>query len=506
MAVYQISKIQVRRGLLSDLPQLSSGELGWAIDTQQLFIGNGSVSEGAAQVGNTKVLTEKDISASLTQNIEHIYKFSSVGSIIQTGNSVNSPISKPLQSKLDDTVYTSDFGTVGTGLVNDTNSLQRAVDQLFNNSVAVAANPNKVSMRVILSIPAGVYLIDTSITIPSYATVIGAGVDKTIIRHSGTNPVFVFNNGSNIILRDLTIESTASTGAAVIGLNVNGTTDSEFSNIKLKGTWDISQLVTFASKAIMLSASSDNNKFKNIQIDQFCYGVYMPQTVSNTLFDTGTISNSGYGLQLGGLGTPTDTSILNFKFSNVVANAINITAGTYTYIDNCSMSTVANFTNSTGTYPQIYVGQHTNTCINIRSDRHTTASATNYRPVVAGSCEYTSQTFKVSLPTVDSLAVAFRLPLNCTATGGVETSPAVYNIPYSYRADTYTKVGTLSITYTGATAELSDEYTCVGTTTNATALTFSASINQTNRVLTVNYFNTVTSAYRDLVYHYTAIF
>lgn len=47
MAVVQISKIQVRRGKKnsgSGLPQLASGELGWAVDTQELFIGNGSVS------------------------------------------------------------------------------------------------------------------------------------------------------------------------------------------------------------------------------------------------------------------------------------------------------------------------------------------------------------------------------------------------------------------------------------------------------------------------------
>jgi hypothetical protein len=63
MAVVQISKIQHRRGRKnsgSSLPQLASGELGWAIDTQELYIGNGSVSEGAPYVGNTKVITEHD--------------------------------------------------------------------------------------------------------------------------------------------------------------------------------------------------------------------------------------------------------------------------------------------------------------------------------------------------------------------------------------------------------------------------------------------------------------
>ena len=46
MAVVQISKIQLRRGkkLTSGLPQLASGELAWAIDTQELYIGNGAVA------------------------------------------------------------------------------------------------------------------------------------------------------------------------------------------------------------------------------------------------------------------------------------------------------------------------------------------------------------------------------------------------------------------------------------------------------------------------------
>jgi hypothetical protein len=63
MAVVQISRIQVRRGQKnagSGIPQLASGELGWAVDARELFIGNGAVSEGAPTVGNTKVLTQYD--------------------------------------------------------------------------------------------------------------------------------------------------------------------------------------------------------------------------------------------------------------------------------------------------------------------------------------------------------------------------------------------------------------------------------------------------------------
>jgi hypothetical protein len=63
MAVVQISKIQVRRGQKNSgigVPQLSSAEFAWAVDSQELFIGNGSVAEGAPAVGNTKILTEHD--------------------------------------------------------------------------------------------------------------------------------------------------------------------------------------------------------------------------------------------------------------------------------------------------------------------------------------------------------------------------------------------------------------------------------------------------------------
>lgn len=72
MAIVQISQIKNRRGLSEDLPQLASAELGWSIDTQELYIGNGTVEEGAPEVGNTRILTANDLpyanSAVLTDN------------------------------------------------------------------------------------------------------------------------------------------------------------------------------------------------------------------------------------------------------------------------------------------------------------------------------------------------------------------------------------------------------------------------------------------------------
>ena len=58
MAIEQISRIQVRRGLQENLPTLAPGELGWAVDTRKLYIGNGTVAEGSPTSGVTEVLTQ----------------------------------------------------------------------------------------------------------------------------------------------------------------------------------------------------------------------------------------------------------------------------------------------------------------------------------------------------------------------------------------------------------------------------------------------------------------
>ena len=55
MAVVQISRIMHRRGLYADVPQLAAGELGWALDEQRLFIGNGPTTEGAPKIGNRNI-------------------------------------------------------------------------------------------------------------------------------------------------------------------------------------------------------------------------------------------------------------------------------------------------------------------------------------------------------------------------------------------------------------------------------------------------------------------
>ena len=63
MPVVQISRIQHRRGKATNLPQLAAGELGWSVDQQRLYIGNGTVADGAPAVGNTESDAEKSRSS-----------------------------------------------------------------------------------------------------------------------------------------------------------------------------------------------------------------------------------------------------------------------------------------------------------------------------------------------------------------------------------------------------------------------------------------------------------
>jgi hypothetical protein len=96
MAVVQISRIQIRRGQKNagtGIPQLASGEMAWAIDTQELYIGNGAISEGSPAVGNTKILTDADNLLDLIG--QYVYKSDSA--LIQTGQDPNYPITRTLQ-------------------------------------------------------------------------------------------------------------------------------------------------------------------------------------------------------------------------------------------------------------------------------------------------------------------------------------------------------------------------------------------------------------------------
>lgn len=178
MAVTQISRIQHRRGLEQDLPQLSSAELGWSVDTQKLYIGNGTLEEGAPTTGVTEILTTKSIT-----NIPSLLgTYSFVGDVAgyaaQTGTSAINPTVRSYQQKLDDIVNVKDFGAKGNNVDDDTDAINRALQQIYKTGI----NETDARTRRTIYFPGGTYLISSPLKIPTNATLVGDGSRSTIIK------------------------------------------------------------------------------------------------------------------------------------------------------------------------------------------------------------------------------------------------------------------------------------------------------------------------------------
>lgn len=173
MSVFQISKITNRKGLQVDLPQLSGAEFGWSVDTRRLWIGNGTLAEGAPIVGNTEILTQFSDIFALPST--YTYRGASAGYIAQTGPTPGDPVELSLQQWMDQWVSVKDFGATGDGITDDTAAINRALFQLY----CIAANPQT---RRALYFPAGVYAVSDSIKIPPYARLYGDGIQASIIQ------------------------------------------------------------------------------------------------------------------------------------------------------------------------------------------------------------------------------------------------------------------------------------------------------------------------------------
>ena len=210
MAVVQISRIQIRRGKKNTgtgMPQLASGELAWAIDAQELWIGNGAVGEGAPAVGNTRILTDSDN----ILDIAGTYSYKIDDSLIQSGSDVNYPVTRSLQERLDERVTSASYGIASDG-TDQAAAIQRIISNLYITNVL-----NGAADRVVIEFLPGVFNVSTTIYIPSYVTLIGAGRQKTIFNFTGNSGnVFAF------------VDSTSSVGTYNFASTINSGATAEY--------------------------------------------------------------------------------------------------------------------------------------------------------------------------------------------------------------------------------------------------------------------------------------
>lgn len=226
MAITQISRIQHRRGLQQDLPQLATAELGWSIDQRRLFIGRGTFEEGAPELGVTEILTEHSEIVTMTAEIYTFKSLMTMGVPFETGPTPSQAIRRTIQDKFDDIASARDFGAIADGINNDAIPLNRMLERLFGN--AEGMYPPHYHRQIYL--PAGRYRIESPLNIPPYTKIIGEGKHNTFIECVGVPSVTLPILSTNSVLKSFNV---ASTDGLHVGMRVR------FSGVTFGGVTDM---------------------------------------------------------------------------------------------------------------------------------------------------------------------------------------------------------------------------------------------------------------------------
>ena len=340
MAIVQISQITQRKGLQADLPQLAGAEFGWSTDTRQLYIGNGTLADGAPVIGNTEILTE--FSDILNLAAFYTYKGTAAGYTVQTGPTPGTPVVQSLQSWLDQYASVKDFGATGDGVTDDTAAINRALYQLYCRQ----SNPQ---IRRSLFFPAGVYKVSSSINIPTYATLVGEGPQNSIIQMvvSGGTTNYVAQTADSLQQTGVNIgtnNAVPPTGISISGMAfesldptkspflVQSTTVTKFTGVSFFGAGTKSTLnvaTTGTSGALLASYGSlitTDIIFDHCNFEGTVYGVYINDETKGVSIGSSNFNILYQGVALGTdtpvNGGPTGTRITSNTFDNVYSNGI----------------------------------------------------------------------------------------------------------------------------------------------------------------------------------------
>jgi hypothetical protein len=348
MAIVQVSRITNRKGLAENLPQLAGAELGWAIDERRLYIGNGTLQDGAPVIGNTEILTE--FSDFLLVNGAYTYKGEAAGYTVQTGATSGSPVSLNLQQWLDQFASVLDFGAVGDGVTDDTDAINRALYQLYCRE----SNPQ---IRRSLFFPAGQYLVTESIVIPPYATLYGEGINSSVIVMDTSSPTsalseYVARFGDSLQQTGVNIGNNGATPPRDIMISNMGfktlelvdvflVEDAEqctFVDVSFQGSLTTTDLVDTADNIAgvrfesTLSLVSNNITFRRCLFSGTTWGINTPNEVSGALVTESTFDTLYQGILLGDPapvnGGPTGFRILGNVFDNIYVQGISVAANT----------------------------------------------------------------------------------------------------------------------------------------------------------------------------------
>jgi len=339
VAVIQISRIQQRRGqkLATGIPQLSSAELAWAVDTQELFIGNGSVAEGAPYVGNTRILTEH---SNIFQDA--VYQFMPT---------VMDSVPRKAQDKFDEYVSILDFIEKDTnGIISWADTFESAINALFT--------PPNHNYRKVLTIPNGTYTFLRDVYLTSGVILRGESRDNVILNF-GTH-CLVTGSASDVKLQNFNISG------SLMLLDISGLTNSSISDVTFTGTYlnTVTDLPTLHGPSVWWNNSSisnkvDNVEFLNCKFDTTNTSVLVTQTTAfetNVKFNSCVFTNCYRGIAINGtVGQSNRWVIDNCTFSDVYDSAIIVSRGKNMLVRNSSFYRCGNGINTPDTPSAIII-------------------------------------------------------------------------------------------------------------------------------------------------------
>jgi hypothetical protein len=531
MAIVQISRIQHRKGLQQDLPNLASAELGWSIDTRQLYIGNGTISEGAPTEGVTEILTQ--YSDLLNIGNQYTFKGAESGYTSQTGPTALTPIQRTLQQKLDDIVNVRDFGATGDGSTDDTAAIQRAIDEVYFGGFALT----QPKLRRALHFSAGTYLISSSLKLPSYAILVGEGNERVVIRQtSNLFPLLQLKDSSNQIdlaygtltaqparyveVMDVTLEHSFAKNI----VQLDSCNDVGFSRVIFRGSQASPNSVDRSSQNAVYAVPTDptksitNLRFSDCAFTRCTQGLILnADNVKIHGCDFSRLSRAVWVDTSFSAAVTRNVKIAHSSFDSIAKSAIYVTTPTVT--TKVGVMSVGNFFGEVGTdyagagnpvYPVIYFAGSGNYSVGDSFERGTEDRAVQPRVFHAlGSLNASYDADAGVIAGMVTRGPGRRVTINPgqtnANTGIVLTGGAGGTIEYVLQRPDASAVrkGKIEVLYVGSTVQYTDEFTETPNATNfvypgPTGVTFSVQSigsNQANLSYTSNESGTGTLTY-----------
>jgi hypothetical protein len=471
MAIRNISRLQHRRGLRSDLPpKLHEGEIGWCLDTRELFIGN-SDAYGA----NTQVLTQWTPNDQL---IQHAY----VGA---TGIPAAS-IPRSIGQITDDFLTVKSYGAKGNGVDDDYQAIQKAISDRYVKAVANGYSP--LSGFVTIWLPAGTYRITQPLKLYPFVELRGEGDDRTKIVLDNELVGWVIqtadsdgNTEANIGLEGAILPDGINlTDLWIHQPNANGDVIrlQRSSRVRLKGSkfsgpreypspsTNDTAGVRIESLGTVPELIPNDIIIHDCEMIGLAHGVYSDDPIADLRIDLASFRTCKNGVTLGAsavLGGPTRTKVTNSIFINIEDHGIAC------YGSNLGAISTGNSFDDVGVYgqvPAIYWDSDTSGCASIGDqfgEVHSKVDDRNpSKNVIVGPQQVSISTMEPNLIGPITLTDNFPTsPQNTPITYDI-TRYNTINIDYSLNRSPGKRIGKLTILTDGVDTVLQDEYTTLG--------------------------------------------